>query len=95
MSTIDIQKIAELAKLTFSDEKRHALSHELKNILSLVEKMNRENTDAVMPLAHPLQVTQPFREDVVSEKNERTLFQKNAPQVESGLYIVPKFVESE
>lgn len=98
MSTLtkeDVQKIAELSKLTLPNEQLATLTARLENILLLVEKMNQAKTQDIEPLAHPLSVTQPLRDDVISEKNQRELFQQNAPQVEAGLYIVPKFVESE
>lgn len=93
LSADEIDKIARLAKLNIPNDKRESLTHDLTNILALVEKMMAENTDAIAPIAHPLNVTQPLRPDNVSEKNQRDLFQKNAPEVAEGLYIVPKFVE--
>lgn len=98
MSTLtpsEIQKIAELSKLHVPESSLQALSHDLQNILNLVEKMNSVSTESIEPLSHALPVTQPMRKDVVTETNQRELFQSIAPQVEMGLYIVPKFVESE
>jgi aspartyl-tRNA(Asn)/glutamyl-tRNA(Gln) amidotransferase subunit C len=95
LTTQDIQKITELSKLELSAEKEPAIKNSLENILTLVEKMNAVNTDSVEALAHPFDATQPLRADAVTEKDQRDVFQKNAPQVESGLYIVPKFVEAE
>jgi aspartyl-tRNA(Asn)/glutamyl-tRNA(Gln) amidotransferase subunit C len=34
-----------------------------------------------------------MREDLVTEINQRELFQANAPQTEAGLYLVPKVIE--
>ena len=93
ITTTEITKIADLSKLEFSPEKLNALTESLDNILRLVKKMDALNTANVLPLAHPLNITQPMREDIVTEKNQRDLFQQNAPSVEAGLYIVPKYVE--
>lgn len=98
MSTLtlkEVQKIAELSKLHFSENEIGAFTDRLDNILTFVEKMNSINTDQIEPLAHPFNATQPMRADTVTEDDQRDLFQKNAPRVEAGLYIVPKFVESE
>ncbi|MDP1573937.1 MAG: Asp-tRNA(Asn)/Glu-tRNA(Gln) amidotransferase subunit GatC [Coxiellaceae bacterium] len=98
MSTLtqtDIEKIAELSKLQFSAEKTASVAQKLDNIITLVKKMDSLDTSNTLPLAHPLNVTQPMRPDCVTEQNERDRFQKHAPRVEAGLYIVPKFVESE
>lgn len=93
LSADEIDRIAHLAKLNVPDDQRLSLTHDLTNILALVEKMKTENTDAILPIAHPLNVTQPLRADEISEKNQRDLFQENAPEVAEGLYIVPKFIE--
>ena len=98
MSTItqsDIEKIADLSKLQFSAEKTASVAQKLDNIITLVKKMDALDTSETLPLAHPLNVTQPMRPDCVTEHNERDSFQQCAPHVEAGLYIVPKFVESE
>ena len=95
LKTSDIATIADLAKLNFSDEKLLALTKDLDNIMKLVEKMGHENTDRIQPLSHSIDVPQPMREDIVTEKNQRDLFLQNAPESLAGLYIVPKFVEAE
>lgn len=98
MTTLDdktIQKIADLSKLSIPAESVAHITQDLKNILDLVEKMNSVDTSQVKPLAHPIDTTQPLRADKVTAKNERTLLQENAPAVEAGLYLVPKFVETE
>ena len=65
----------------------------LTNILDLVEQMNATDTDGVEPMAHPLDAHQRLRADEVTEKNQREHFQKNAPEVESGLFLVPQVIE--
>ena len=98
MTTLDtkaVQKIADLARLSVPAETLSHLTHDLENILNLVAKMDSVDTSNVKPLAHPVDTVQPMRADEVTEENQRDLFQKNAPSVEAGLYIVPKFVESE
>jgi len=36
---------------------------------------------------------QRLRPDLITSGNERDLYQRNAPQVESGLYLVPRVIE--
>ncbi|WP_304985452.1 Asp-tRNA(Asn)/Glu-tRNA(Gln) amidotransferase subunit GatC [Coxiella-like endosymbiont] len=98
MSTLnknDIDKIANLAKLNISERENQLLGQNLNEILKLVDKMNQIDTSHIEPLAHSSSETQPLREDIVTESNQRTLFQKNAPQVEAGLYMVPVVIENE
>lgn len=91
----DLAKIADLARIGVSESQAAELSEDLTHILKLVEKMNSVDTSNVAPLAHPLDATQPLRQDSVTEDNQRELFQSLAPRVHSGLYIVPKVIESE
>jgi aspartyl-tRNA(Asn)/glutamyl-tRNA(Gln) amidotransferase subunit C len=45
-------------------------------------------------MAHPLPgLAQRLRADAVSETDHRDRYQQNAPQVEAGLYVVPKVIE--
>jgi len=89
----DVDKIAHLARLALSDHERASLAQEISGILALVEQMNEAGTDGVVPMAHPLQMSQRLRDDRVTEADERDSFQRIAPAVEQGLYLVPKVIE--
>jgi aspartyl-tRNA(Asn)/glutamyl-tRNA(Gln) amidotransferase subunit C len=89
----DVEKIAHLARLEISEGDTSSYAENLSNILALVEQMNAIDTDGVQPLAHPLETTQRLRDDAVREANQRDRFQSIAPQVEDGLYLVPKVLE--
>ncbi len=89
----DVVKIAHLARLAIDEADIPRYARELSNILGLVEQMNQVDTSGVEPMAHPLDTSQRLRADVVSETDERELFQANAPQVEAGLYLVPRVIE--
>ncbi|HHL45664.1 MAG TPA: Asp-tRNA(Asn)/Glu-tRNA(Gln) amidotransferase subunit GatC [Gammaproteobacteria bacterium] len=89
----DIEKIAHLARLEIDPDDVPAYARNLSGILDLVEQMNQVNTEGVQPMAHPLRMTQRLRADEVTETNQRDKFQQIAPQVEAGLYLVPKVIE--
>ncbi len=89
----DVKKIAHLARLSLSDEDIPDYEKELSNILGLVEQMNAVDTSDVTPMAHPLDMAQRLREDVVTEENHRDEYQAIAPSVENGLYLVPQVIE--
>ena len=44
-------------------------------------------------MPHAQDLTLRLRDDVVSEDDQHHLFQAVAPQVDSGLYLVPKVIE--
>ena len=55
--------------------------------------MQAIDTDGVEPLAHPLDMDQPLRDDTVTETVDRARFLAVAPLTRDGLYLVPKVVE--
>jgi aspartyl-tRNA(Asn)/glutamyl-tRNA(Gln) amidotransferase subunit C len=89
----DVENIAHLARLAIGEEDIPAYAENLSNILTLVEQMNSVDTSGVTPMAHPLDMAQRLREDVVSEENQREHLQAHAPAVENGLFLVPKVIE--
>ncbi len=89
----DINKIAHLARLGLSDEEKSRYTDSLNNILGLIDDLQAVNTQGIEPLAHAVDVTQPLRPDVVTETNQRDSYQKIAPAVQEGLYLVPKVIE--
>lgn len=89
----DVRKIAHLARLAIDEKDIEDYARDLSGILDLVEQMNAVDTSGVTPMAHPLDMAQRLRPDEVSEDDRRTVFQSQAPQVEAGLYLVPKVIE--
>lgn len=88
-----VEKVAHLARLAIDDAEIEAYAQDLSRILDLVEQMNAVDTTGIEPMAHPLDMAQRLRPDVVTEGNQRELFQSIAPCVEAGLYLVPRVVE--
>lgn len=75
------------------EEQLEGYVRNLSNILDLVDQLSAVDTTGVEPMAHPLDMTQRLREDVVTETNHREKYQAVAPEVEDGLYLVPKVIE--
>jgi aspartyl-tRNA(Asn)/glutamyl-tRNA(Gln) amidotransferase subunit C len=88
----DIVRIAQLAQLAITDQEQTLYAHELTTIFDLVEQMNVIDTDQVVPLAHPLELTQRLRPDHVTETDQRDLLQSNAPSTKDGFYLVPRVI---
>jgi aspartyl-tRNA(Asn)/glutamyl-tRNA(Gln) amidotransferase subunit C len=89
----DVEKIAHLARLGIDADDIPGYTRNLTDILAFVEQLNSADTTAVEPLAHPLEATQRLRPDEVTETNNRERFQEVAPEIESGLYLVPQVIE--
>ncbi|TAN50329.1 MAG: Asp-tRNA(Asn)/Glu-tRNA(Gln) amidotransferase subunit GatC [Methylococcaceae bacterium] len=93
LSAEEVHKIAWLARLAITPDQVDAYARDLSSILGFVEQMNAVDTADVMPMAHPQDLSQRLRPDLVSETDQRELFQSIAPKVEAGLYLVPKVIE--
>ena len=93
LSPEQVQQVAHLARLELKPEKTALYATQLSNILAMVDQLTAANTQGVSPMAHPLELTQRLRPDVVSEPNRREAFQAHAPAVEEGLFLVPKVIE--
>ena len=93
LSLDQIRRVADLARLELSEAEIAAMQQELNGILALVDQMGAVDTEGVEPMSHPQAAMQRLRDDRVSESDQRELFQSIAPQVEDGLYLVPKVIE--
>ena len=93
LETDDVKRIAHLARLAIDEQDIPGYANNLSNILDLVEQMSSVNTDDVSPMAHPMDAHQRLRPDEVTETDRREALQKNAPQTENGLFLVPKVIE--
>lgn len=88
-----VKKIAHLARLNLSNEDFELYTQQLSTILDFIAQMDTVDTSQVKPLAHPLELSQRLRPDTVNEPDLRDKYQRIAPQVEAGLYLVPKVIE--
>lgn len=91
----DIKNIAHLARLEL-EESLHgqSLANEITQIVALVDQIQALDTKGTEPMSHPLEgLTQPMREDLVTEPNLRDALQELAPTKEAGYYLVPQVIE--
>lgn len=93
LSKDQVQHIATLARLKIDESEFDDVVDKLSGIVDFVDQLQLAATDDVLPMAHPLNMSQRFRVDEVTERNEREEIQKNAPLVEKGYYLVPKVIE--
>lgn len=88
----DVEKIAELARLKFSEEELENFTPQMNEILSYMDKLNELDTENVKPLSHPVEQINVFREDEMkpSVSTEKAL--KNAPSKDEHHFKVPKVI---
>ena len=93
LSLPEVKRIAWLARIEISDAEAAAAQGQLNAIFALIEQMQSVDTEGVAPMAHGQDVVQRLREDRITETDQHALYQSIAPQVEEGLYLVPKVIE--
>ena len=95
LSDQELKEIAYLARINIKEDSFSSLKKELEQILELFEELNEADTSEVTAMSHPLDFSQPTRKDEVTEEDQREELLKNAPSVQSGLFLVPKVIEGE
>jgi aspartyl-tRNA(Asn)/glutamyl-tRNA(Gln) amidotransferase subunit C len=97
LTLTDVKRIAHLARLELADEEAGHTLAQLNDFFGLVERMQAVDTTGIEPLAHPIEqiedVALRLRNDAVTEVVRRDDFQKPAPAVQDGLYLVPRVIE--
>ena len=88
-----LERIALLARIDVTRAEVPAVTERLNQVLGLIDQLQAVNTEGIEPLSHALDLVQRLRPDVVTEPDRRGDFQKEAPAVERGLYLVPKVLE--
>ena len=93
LSLEEVKRIAHLARLEISEAEAAQTLGQLNDIFRLIEQMQAVGTEGIEPMSHAQDVVMRLREDAVTESDQRARLQSVAPQVEAGLYLVPKVIE--
>ena len=94
LTRAQVEGIAHLARLELDPAELPQYEQNLSRIVDFIGELERANTAGVAPMAHPLPgLAQRLRADEVTGRDEHDLYQRNAPAVASGLYLVPKVIE--
>ncbi|WDD95699.1 Asp-tRNA(Asn)/Glu-tRNA(Gln) amidotransferase subunit GatC [Burkholderia sp. FERM BP-3421] len=97
LTLTDVKRIAHLARLEMADADAEQTLGQLNEFFGLVEQMQAVDTTGIAPLAHPIEQIQAvalrLRDDAVTETVDRDAYQRPAPAVQDGLYLVPKVIE--
>jgi aspartyl-tRNA(Asn)/glutamyl-tRNA(Gln) amidotransferase subunit C len=88
----DVEKIAELARLKFSEEELENFTPQMNEILSYMDKLNELDTENVKPLSHPVEQSNVFREDEMKTSIPGEDALKNAPSKDEHHFKVPKVI---
>ena len=88
-----IEYVGILAKLELSEAEKEEAKKDMGRMLDYIDKLNELDTSGVEPMSHVYPVSNVFREDVVTNGDDRADMLKNAPEQKDGAFKVPKTVE--
>ena len=85
-----IEYVGILAKLELSDEEKEQAKKDMGSMLDYIDKLNELDTTGIEPMSHVFSVQNVFREDIVTNGDDRENILKNAPAQKDDMFIVPK-----
>ncbi len=88
----DVEHVASLARLRFSDEEKETLRVQLNRILEYMEQLNRLDTASVEPLSRVVEISNVLREDRPAPGVSRNEALQNAPARTGEFFKVPKVI---
>lgn len=88
-----IEYVGILAKLELNEAQKEAAKKDMASMLDYIDKLGELDTEGVEPLSHVFPVHNVFREDVVTNGDDRENILKNAPGEKDGMFKVPRTVE--
>ncbi len=89
----DVESIANLARLSFSDAEKDRLADTLNSILEYFDKLSELDTADVEPLTHILPVQNVMRADENIPPLPQKTALENAPEQARGHFVIPKVIE--
>jgi aspartyl-tRNA(Asn)/glutamyl-tRNA(Gln) amidotransferase subunit C len=88
----DVEHIAKLAKLEFTDAEKEKFTHQMNQILEYMDQLNSLDTSNVEPLSHVIELSNVFRMDEVKPGVSTEEALKNAPEKNEHFFKVPKVI---
>lgn len=82
-----------LAKLELSEDEKADAKKDMGRMLDYIDKLGELDTSGVEPMSHIFPINNVFRDDIVTNSDERDTILKNAPEYKEGAFKVPKTIE--
>jgi aspartyl-tRNA(Asn)/glutamyl-tRNA(Gln) amidotransferase subunit C len=96
ISKIDVEKIAELARLELTGEETESFTEQLSSILGHIDKLNELDTADIEPMSHcstaAAEAEYAHRDDLTRPSLGQRLALENAPDAEAGYFKVPRVI---
>ncbi len=85
-----IEYVGILAKLELDDVQKENAKKDMAGMLDYIDKLGELDTDGIEPMSHVFDVKNVWREDVVTNGDDRENIISNAPGEKNGMFEVPK-----
>ncbi|MHC1684518.1 MAG: Asp-tRNA(Asn)/Glu-tRNA(Gln) amidotransferase subunit GatC [Clostridiaceae bacterium] len=95
VSKKDVEYVAQLARLTFSEDEKEILAEDLNQILNYVDQLSMIETDQIDIVVNPYYIENVYREDEVEPSMPLKEVLKNVPEIHEGYVVVPKIISGE
>jgi aspartyl-tRNA(Asn)/glutamyl-tRNA(Gln) amidotransferase subunit C len=92
LSRAEVAHVAKLARLALTDAELDTMTNELAGILGHANEIAGLELTGVLPTAHPMGLTNVFREDVVRPSSNRDEVLAAAPMAEDRRFRVPQIL---
>lgn len=89
---IDVEYVAQLARISLSEEEKTLFQKQLEEIVNYVNDISRVDVAGVQPMAHSTANQNVFRRDESRIGLDRETVLKNAPVHDGRQFLVPKIV---
>ncbi|MFD3158138.1 Asp-tRNA(Asn)/Glu-tRNA(Gln) amidotransferase subunit GatC [Haloimpatiens sp. FM7330] len=93
VSKKDVEYVAELARLSFTEEEKAGLTNDLNKILDYMEKLNQLDTENIDIIVNPYYIENKYREDEIKESMKLEDILNNAPEKLEEYVMVPKVID--
>ena len=87
-----IEYVGILAKLELSEEEKEQAKADMGKMLDYIDKLNELDTSGVEPMSHVFPIENVFREDVVTNGDNKEATLANAPLRKEDSFEVPKTI---
>jgi aspartyl-tRNA(Asn)/glutamyl-tRNA(Gln) amidotransferase subunit C len=93
ISREEVEHVARLARLELTDDEIELFRGQLSAVLERAERIQALDLEDVPPTAHPIDITNVWREDVVRPFADVVAILENAPDREGNRFKVPQILE--
>jgi aspartyl-tRNA(Asn)/glutamyl-tRNA(Gln) amidotransferase subunit C len=92
LSTEEVRKVAQLARLHLTADEEARFATQLSNILDYIEQLNELDVEGVEPTTRAIDVSNIMRDDQLEPCPDREALLNRAPDRDEDFFKVPKIL---